>query len=1114
MKRLFNNGLKVIASLLVVFSQLNVLAVNADDHNSYQQKYTLRIDISSTYNYGCGEGRYDYTFEDQLESAINFDLDNNTIVPGSFISKYAVPQNIKYKVIGAKYTHEQSNLTVVCIVGAETAVVAKSDTYTTSEDTQLDGSSVLANDNYNTINGLSVVLVGDVTHGTLTLNADGTFTYVPNANFNGTDSFTYKVFDGTYYSNTVTVTINVASANDAPVAIDDSYTTNEDTTLSIAASGVLSNDTDLENNALSAIKASDPSHGTVTLNTNGSFTYIPDSNYFGSDSFTYMASDGLDSDTATVTITINNVNDAPVATVDTYTTNEDTTLNVAASGVLSNDESIDLDALSAILVSGVSHGTLTLNSDGSFSYKPDDNYNGSDSFTYKANDGTDSNVVTVNITIGSINDAPVAIDDAYSTDEDTTLTINASGVLSNDTDVENSTLSSVLVSGVSHGSLTLNGDGSLSYTPEANYVGEDSFTYKANDGLNSNVATVTITINPINDAPVATPQELSTEEDTSMDITLAGTDIENDPLSPTIVGGPTHGTLTLNDDGSYTYTPDADYIGDDSFQFIVNDGSLDSKPVTVVIHVTPVNDAPVATPQELSTDEDTTLNITLAGKDVENDPLSYTIVGNPTHGTLTLNEDGTFTYTPDADYVGDDSFQFFANDGSLDSKPVTVVIHVTPVNDLPVAYADAYTTTEDTLLSVAASGILGNDTDVDGTDTLRAVLDVNVVNGSLTLYPDGSFTYLPNANFSGSDAFTYHVNDGTGNSNTVIVNITVTPVNDAPVAVADTYTMTLGSTLTIASSGILSNDSDVESSALSSVLNTDVNSGSLTLGTDGSFVYTAVATGNYSFTYHVNDGELDSNVVAVTINVIAAPIAPVPSAPVTPIVTVPTTPTPLAGLNTAPIANTGSFQTTEGSEISGQVNATDPQGDAMTYRLTVAPTHGTITFNEDGTFTYTPDEGFVGTDRFSFVANDGSLDSNESSITLNVDAQTVTVDTTETPLAALPMDFSWLFWLLGLLPLLLAFLRPNIKYIFTTEDGKTKTLRRRLSKPSDDQSTFIIDLDDKGLANISSVDVNIYKRLAKHLGDLTVNFMVRDRLVQSVVIPEGQAEKFLTTIKL
>src|SRR5690606_23671281 len=229
----------------------------------------------------------------------------------------------------------------------------------------------------------------------------------------------------------------------------------------------------------------------------GSFTYTPDGGFFGTDSFTYYANDGTDnSNVATVTITVNQVgggNNAPVAMDDAYMTDEGVTLNVLpADGVLDNDTDADGDTLTAVLGTGASNGTLTLNPDGSFTYTPDGGFFGTDSFTYYANDGTDnSNIATVTITVNQVgggNNAPVAMDDAYMTDEGVTLNVlPADGVLDNDTDADGDTLTAALNMGPSNGTLTLNPDGSFTYTPDGGFFGTDSFTYYANDGATNSV---------------------------------------------------------------------------------------------------------------------------------------------------------------------------------------------------------------------------------------------------------------------------------------------------------------------------------------------------------------------------------------------------------------------------------------------------------------------------------------------------------------------------------------------------------------------------------------------------------------------------------------------------
>jgi VCBS repeat-containing protein len=406
-----------------------------------------------------------------------------------------------------------------------------------------------------------------------------------------------------------------------PVANNDSRSVNEDGTLNVAAPGVLANDTDADNsgntNAGLTVKDSNPNlagvqpesqpnNGTLTLNANGSFTYTPNANFNGTDSFTYKATDsGLDSNTATVSITVNAVNDPPVANNDSYIVNEDNPLTVAAAGVLTNDTDVDnpnngnagltvKDADSTTQgiqpVSAPSHGTLNLNADGSYTYTPANNYHGSDSFTYKATDGTaESNTATVTITVNSVNDKPTADAQEVTTDEDVAKEITLVG-----NDVDGDSLTYTIVSEPQHG--TLSGTGATrTYTPAENYHGPDSFTFKVNDGTDdSNTATVSITVTPVNDKPTADAQSVTTDEDTAKPITLTGNDVDGDTLSYTIASGPSHGTLT-GTGANLTYTPAADYNGPDSFSFKTNDGTVDSDAATVSITVNSVNDKPVVT---------------------------------------------------------------------------------------------------------------------------------------------------------------------------------------------------------------------------------------------------------------------------------------------------------------------------------------------------------------------------------------------------------------------------------------------------------------------------------------------------------------------------------------
>ena len=505
-----------------------------------------------------------------------------------------------------------------------------------------------------------------LTYDFLTSPTDGVLTgsgpnvtYTPNADFNGSDSFTYRVNDGTVDSQDATVTITVNAVNDAPVAFDDAYATNEDTVLNVTLPGVLANDTDTESDPLTSafVVASGPANGTLTLNADGSFIYTPDADFNGSDSFRYTANDGLlGSNEATVTITVNAV-------------------NVAQPGVLTNDTDTESDPLTSALVvaSGPANGTLTLNADGSFTYTPNAEFNGSDSFRYTANDGLlDSNEATVTITVNAVNDAPVAFDEAYATNEDNVLNVALPGVLANDTDTESDPLTSAIVvaSGPANGTLTLNADGSFTYTPDADFNGSDSFRYTANDGLlDSNEGTVTITVNAVNDAPVAV------DEDNVLNVAAPGvlandTDTESDPLTSAIVAasGPSNGTLTFNADGSFIYTPDADFNGSDSFRYTANDSLLDSNEGTVIITVNAVNDGPVMDPiADQLVDALTTLNVGVSASDIDSASLTLSAPGLPAFGALTDIGDGTgsILFTPGAADGGVYTITVEVSDGAL-----------------------------------------------------------------------------------------------------------------------------------------------------------------------------------------------------------------------------------------------------------------------------------------------------------------------------------------------------------------------------------------------------------------------------------------------------------------
>jgi VCBS repeat-containing protein len=476
-----------------------------------------------------------------------------------------------------------SSTVTVTVNGANDAPVANDDIASTTEDASVSG-NVLANDTDVDVEPLTVtnpgVYVG--AYGTLTLAANGSYTYVPSAAAQGLDVgetaqdvFSYTASDGTA-SDTATLTVTVNGANDAPVANDDTASTNED---SAGVSGnVLANDTDVDGETLTVASAGTfvGTYGTLVLAADGSYTYTPgagaqalDVGETAQDVFTYTASDGTASDTATLTVTVTGLNDAPVANDDTASTDE----NSPVSGnVLANDTDVDVEPLTVVNAGTFigAYGTLVLAANGSYTYTPgaaaallNNGQSANDVFTYIASDGTVSDTATLTITVNGLSGAPNANDDAASTTENANVSGN---VLTNDTDPEADTLT-VTNPGTyvgTYGTLTLAANGSYTYAPNAAADGlavgesaQDVFTYTASDGSQSDNATLTVTVNGTNDAPTITGGDFtgSAEE-------LPDGDPGQNSAIHTDSGNITFSDVDVTDTHSASFTPQgAFYLG-------------------------------------------------------------------------------------------------------------------------------------------------------------------------------------------------------------------------------------------------------------------------------------------------------------------------------------------------------------------------------------------------------------------------------------------------------------------------------------------------------------------------------------------------------------------------
>lgn len=815
---------------------------------------------------------------------------------------------------------------------------AVDDWATTNEDTPLNV-AVKANDSDPDGDLLTVTWADPGTNGSTVVESGTTVTYTPNPNFHGIDTFTYTVSDGNGGTDTATVTVTVNSVNDPPVAVDDSATTNEDTAVFIP---VLANDSDVESVLTGIGVTTQGTKGTAAVQGDGTIRYTPNANANGADSFTYTVSDGSATDSATVSVTITPVNDAPVAWNDIVDTPEDTAITIA---ILANDVDVDGDPLTAGNLSAVSNGTLVLNPDGTVTYTPNPDFRGYESFTYTASDPSGAqSTATVFVEITPVNDPPTAVNDAATTNEDTALNFD---VASNDTDPDGDNLVVSAVTQGAKGSVVINNSPSLFgkyviYTPNANANGSDSFTYTVSDGKGgTSTATVAMTVTPVNDVPDAVADSVTTAEDTpvTFDPRANDTDADGDTLTVTSVNGGTRGTPVLNADGTVTYTPNANSNGTDFFQYHISDGNGGTDSALATITITAVNDAPDARNDLPLTQEDTPITINVLSNDVDPDgnTLTVTSLTQPAKGAAALNADNTITYTPNLNTNGSDSFTYTISDGNGGSDTATVDVTVSPVNDPPVAATDAATVAEEGTVTLS---VLANDTDPEGS-ALTLVSVAPAAHGTVTLLAGNQVGYQPAANYSGPDTFTYTVRDSAGLTATGTVNVTVTPVNDPPVAGSDGAATNEDTPVVIP---VLANDTDVDGGALSVTAVTQGANGAVT--SDGSTVtYTPASdfNGGDSFTYTVSDGNGGTATASVIVSI--------------------------AAVNDAPAAAADSGSTREGVAVVIPVlaNDTDVEGNALTVTAVDAP--GVLL--ADDTVRYTPGANFTGTVAFGYTVSDG-----------------------------------------------------------------------------------------------------------------------------------------------
>ena len=925
--------------------------------------------------------------------------------------------NFSYTVEDAGGLQDTASVTVE-VQGVNDAPVAQDDAVSVTEDDQGTAIDVLANDSDPEGSNLTVAGVTTPNNGgSAQVQPDNTILYAPATDFAGTETFSYTAQDDQGGQSTAVVTATVTAVNDAPTLLLLPEAQAQEDSGPNQFANFASNidegggaDEDVQILAI-GLTVDDPGlfdvQPTLTLNaaqTAATLAFTPAAETSGSTTATVTLQDdggtangGADTTVATFTITINAVNDPPIANDDTASTDEDTAVNI---DVLGNDSDVDgtLDSGSVAIVTLPTNGTAVVESDGSITYTPAADFNGPDSLQYQVNDdqGEPSNQATVSITVNPINDPPVASDDAASTDEDTAVNID---VLGNDADVDDSIdpASVVVVTPPGNGSAVVESDGSITYTPASDFNGDDSFTYTVDDaaGDTSNIATVSVTVDPINDPPVASDDAASTDEDTPVNIDVLGNDadVDNgiDSTTVTVDTPPSNGTAVVESDGSITYTPAADFNGNDSFTYTVKDtAGAPSNVATVSITVDPINDPPVAADDVASTDEDTPVNIDVLANDADVDepldPTSVTVVTPPGNGSAVVESDGSITYTPAAQFNGADSFSYQITDSSGAPDTANVNITVGAVNDPPVGADDNFSGNEDADVTgnVLADNGNGPDSDpdqdplsvfdftADGSPSSPAGQAITLASGAdLTIDSAGGLLLQSAGNYdalaSGDSAVingSYTLFDGV-DTDTVAFTITLAGINDAPVAADDAASTLEDNAVNVS---VLTNDADVDGSLNPSsvtLVGTPGN-GSAVVESDGSITYTPDPdfNGGDSLSYTVNDDTgAPSNTATVSITV--------------------------DPINDPPVASDDSASTDEDTAVNIDVLANDADVDdsidPSTVAVVSAPADGTAVVESDGSITYTPAADFNGTDSFTYTVNDAAGDtSNAATVDITV----------------------------------------------------------------------------------------------------------------------------------
>nr|WP_102363303.1 tandem-95 repeat protein [Vibrio cyclitrophicus]PMF46988.1 polymer-forming cytoskeletal family protein [Vibrio cyclitrophicus] len=860
-----------------------------------------------------------------------------------------VSQTIYINATGAHIEHAPEALPVAATVEEDgSIIITQEDLLANARD--LDGDQLTA-----------LNLATDDESVTITDNGDGTYTLTPDADFNGDVNFTFDVSDGDDVVST-NLELTVSPVNDGPEAQDQAFTVGEDGVLTFNDQDLLTGATDIEGDDLSVEGVTyTGADGVLTDNGDGTYSFAPNENFNGDVNFSFNVSDGTDTVTANIDVSVTPENDPPVAGSTSYTVHEDNSITISNEQLLANSSDIEGEvAIDSVTYSGCD-GVLEINGDGTYTFSPNENFNGEVSLDVVVVDEDDAAVsTTAGITVLEVNDPPVAGPTSYTVDEDSVLTFNETQVLLNASDIEGDVQLVEINYDGPDGIFSINGDGTCSFAPNENFNGQVQLDVTIQDEDGAQVDThITVDVLPINDVPVSGDLAYSVEEDGSITLSQEqllsqANDVDGDDLTASNLMVDGDATVTANDDGSFTITPDANFNGDIDLTFDINDG-VDTLVATADLTVNPVNDLPQPQDQAFSIGEDGVLNFTdedlLTGAtDIDGDDLSVEgVTYTGADGVLTDNGDGSYSFAPNENFNGDVNFSFDVSDGT-DTVQANIDVSVTPENDPPVAGSTSYTVHEDNSITISDEQLLANSSDIEGEVAIDSVAYTGA-DGVLEDNGNGTYTFSPNENFNGEVSLDVVVTDEEGATEATTAGISVLEVNDPPVAGSTSYTVHEDNSITISNEQLLANSSDIEGEfAIDSVAYS---------GADG--VFEDNGNGTYTFSPNENfNGEVSLDVVVTD----EEGATEATTAGVT-----------VLEVNDPPVAGSTSYSVNEDEVITISAeqllaNASDIEGEVAIDSVNYTGADGIFTDNGNGTFSFAPNANFDGDVSLDVVVTD------------------------------------------------------------------------------------------------------------------------------------------------